>query len=184
MEVVCGGDLFENIVEDGEYTEQEAKVVMASLLSALQFLHAQKIVHRDLKPDNILCKSRLEIKLADFGLSNLLPDSDQPFLKSLCGTPVYMAPEMLQNRPYDKSVDVWSAGIIMYILMSGSLPFFADNPIEFLEVVLYSEFTFPDAEWGAVSYTAKGLIRKMLIPDPRKRPTVDDILADPWFNGY
>ena len=183
MEIVPGGELFDNIVEEGAYTEQETKIVMASLLSALQFLHAQKIVHRDLKPENILCNSRLDIKLADFGLSNFLPDGGLPQLQSRCGTPVYMAPEMLQHRPYDETVDVWSAGIIMYILMSGSLPFYAENPTEFLDIVLTSEFEFPDDEWGAVSETAKNLIRKILETDPRKRPTIDDILADPWFTS-
>ena len=108
MEVVPGGELFDNIVEEGAYTEQETKVVMRQLLSALHFLHEQRIVHRDLKPENILCKSRLEIKLADFGLSNLLPEGGAPRLQSRCGTPVYMAPEMLQHRPYNESVDVWS----------------------------------------------------------------------------
>lgn len=182
MEVVDGGELFDNIVENGAYTEAEAKIVMRSLLSALSFLHSHRVVHRDLKPENILCKTRLEIKLADFGLSNVLPDvGADAKLQSRCGTPVYMAPEMLQHRPYNESVDVWSAGIIMYILMSGSLPFYAENPTEFLEIVLTSEFEFPDDEWGEVSETAKDLIREILVTDPAQRPTIEDIMENPWF---
>ena len=184
MEFVHGGDLFDNICEE-VYTEKDAQIVMASLLSALQFLHSKKTVHRDLKPENILCNlSRVDIKLADFGMSNWLPDGDRPQLRSQCGTYVFMAPEMLQRHPYNESVDVWSAGILMYILMSGSFPFFAEDPTEFTEIILdASELKFLDDEWGATSETPKNLIRKILEPDPRKRPTIHDILADPWFTS-
>jgi serine/threonine protein kinase len=107
-------------------------------VSTLGFLHSQGLVHRDLKPENILLAGGrdTDIKITDFGLANIM--SASAILRSKCGTPVYMAPEMLQNRPYNESVDVWAAGILLYILLSGTLPFYADDPDEFLELVLSS----------------------------------------------
>lgn len=154
---------------------------MQNLVTTLSFLHSLGIVHRDLKPENILCKkgSDTDIKITDFGLSNIMPAS--ALLRSKCGTPVYMAPEMLQNRPYDESVDIWAAGILLYIILSGTLPFYADNPDDFLELVLNSSFSFPDSEWANVSEAAKDLIRKILVPDPKRRLSSSQILAHPWM---
>jgi len=181
MELVEGGELFDRVVDLGAYSEPMAAEVMRKLVKTLGFLHSQGIVHRDLKPENILCKknSDTEIKITDFGLSNIMSASN--VLRSKCGTPVYMAPEMLQNRPYNESVDVWAAGILLYIILSGTLPFYADNPDDFLELVLHSSFSFPESEWAEVSEGAQDLIRKILVPDPKRRLTVRQILAHPWM---
>jgi len=183
MELVEGGELFDHVVDLGAYTEPMAVDVMRKLVRTLGFLHSQGIVHRDLKPENILCKkgSDTDIKITDFGLSNVMSTSN--VLRSKCGTPVYMAPEMLQNRPYNESVDIWAAGILLYIILSGTLPFYADNPDDFLELVLNSKFSFPESEWAAISEPAKDLIRKILVPDPKRRLTSRQILAHPWMVG-
>lgn len=181
MELVEGGELFDHVVARGAYTEAMAADVMRKMVSTLGFLHSQGVVHRDLKPENILCKkdSDTDIKITDFGLSNIMTTSN--ILQSKCGTPVYMAPEMLQNLPYDQSVDVWAAGIILYIILSGTLPFYADNPDDFLELVRHSDFSFPDSEWADISEGPKDLIRKILVPDPRRRYGVRQILEHPWL---
>lgn len=181
MELVEGGELFDHVVDRGAYSEPMAADVMRKLVTTLGFLHSQGIVHRDLKPENILCAkdSDTEIKITDFGLSNIMSASN--ILRSKCGTPVYMAPEMLQNQPYDQSVDVWAAGILLYIMLSGTLPFYADNPDDFLDLVLSSNFSFPDSEWEEVGEEARDLITKILVPDPKKRLGVREILAHPWI---
>eukprot|EP01047_Picozoa_sp_COSAG01_P030232 COSAG01_NODE_2102_length_8419_cov_42.585216_6_plen_388_part_00 len=181
MELVEGGELFDYVIDHGPYSEPAGRDLMRKLVSTLGFLHSQGIVHRDLKPENILLsKDRsTDIKITDFGLANIMSASS--ILRSKCGTPVYMAPEMLQNRPYNESVDVWAAGILLYILLSGTLPFYADDPDEFLELVLSSSFSFPDEEWGHMADEVKDLIRKILVPDPKRRLTVRQILAHPWF---
>ena len=140
-------------------------------------------------PENILLSNaggdsstpNTNIKITDFGLANIMSASN--ILRSKCGTPVYMAPEMLQNRPYDSSVDVWASGILLYIVLSGTLPFFADSPDDFLELVLSSRFSFPDDEWAESSEEVKDLIRKILVPDQNRRLTVKEILAHPWFTA-
>jgi len=181
MELVEGGELFDHVVARGAYTEAMAADVMRKMCHTLGFLHGQGVVHRDLKPENILCKkdSDTDIKITDFGLSNIMTTTN--ILQSKCGTPVYMAPEMLQNLPYDQSVDVWAAGIILYIILSGTLPFYADNPDDFLELVRHSDFSFPDSEWEEISEGPKDLIRKILVPDPRRRFTIRMILEHPWL---
>ena len=113
MELAAGGELFEHIVEAGSYDEQKTRMVIRQLLEALRHLHTIGITHRDIKPENILCAANgVDIKIADFGLSNSF-SAMQSSMRSQCGTPIYMAPEMLQRKPYGPSVDVWSAGIVM-----------------------------------------------------------------------
>ena len=104
-------------------------------------------------------------------------------LKSKCGTPVYMAPEMLQNHSYNESVDIWASGILLYAVLSGALPFYADNPDDFLKLVLNSDFSFPDEEWSGLSEEVKNLVRKILVPDPMRRLTAKQVLEHQWFTG-
>ena len=183
MELVEGGELFDRVIDKGVYTEDEAMQVMQSLTTAVSCLHQNGVVHRDIKPENILLSKNSDtfIKLTDFGLSNTMAAGAA--LKSKCGTPVYMAPEMLQAHPYGTGVDVWSCGIILYIILSGTLPFYADNPEEFLELVLESNYDFPDDEWGELSSSVKDLISKILVPDPDHRVTLQGVLDHPWMKG-
>lgn len=126
MEFIGGGQLFDKVVELGCYTEVDAACVIYRLVATLEFLHAHGVMHRDLKPENILLVegSTTDIKLIDFGMSQLTQSSRT--LRSKCGTPVYMAPEMFSQK-YDESVDIWAAGVILYIMLGAVLPFYSDN---------------------------------------------------------
>ena len=204
MELVEGGELFDHIVDAGCYEEPRARQVMRQILEALRHLHSLGIIHRDIKPENILCSDRhgIDVKIADFGLSNTFGVG--AMLKSQCGTPVYMAPEMLQRHAYTTSVDVWSAGIVMYIILSGSMPFYAENPSvsrqtlhprceypltglahacsqDFLDLILTAEVEYPEDEWEHISDGAKHLISAMLTVDPNQRLTIDGALSHPWI---
>ena len=182
MELVEGGELFDHVVDAGCYSEGKARLVMRQLLLALQHLHSIGIIHRDIKPENILCaRNGVDVKISDFGLSNRVSPANG-YLRSQCGTPVYMAPEMLQKRPYASAVDVWSVGIVCYILLSGSMPFYADNPADFLDLILTARLPeFPEDEWATISPEAKDLITQMLCVDPQHRVKVDAALAHPWM---
>ena len=129
MELVTGGELFDKIVSKGSFNEKEAATTMATLCGALKYLHAKDIVHRDLKPENILLSDKSEkavIKVADFGLARMVKNKDM--MKTACGTPGYVAPEVLQNKGYSSgAVDLWSAGVILYILLCGFPPFYEEE---------------------------------------------------------
>jgi serine/threonine protein kinase len=129
MELVDGGDLFEHLESHGPFAEPDARAIMHQLFSALQYLHARHIVHRDLKPENILLATPAEdadIKIADFGLARMI--SGTQMMKTACGTPGYVAPEVLQNKGYDSgAVDIWSTGVILYILLCGFPPFYEEE---------------------------------------------------------
>ncbi len=154
MELVEGGELFDHIVDKGCYDEQKARQVMRQILEALRHLHMLGIIHRDIKPENILCcdSDGVDVKIADFGLSNTFAPTST--LKSQCGTPVYMAPEMLQRHSYTTSVDVWSAGIVLYIILSGSMPFYAENPSVRKPLSLHSFLALLCVRWCALFRTS------------------------------
>jgi len=183
MELAAGGELFEHIVQAGSYDEAKTRTVIRQLLEALRHLHTIGITHRDIKPENILCTDAngLDIKLADFGLSSLSEASSM--MRSQCGTPIYMAPEMLQRRPYGAGVDVWSAGIVMYTVLSGTLPFYAENHGDFLDLLLSEAVSFPEDEWGGISREATDLISGMLAVDPKRRLSVEEVLDHPWMRA-
>jgi len=184
MELVTGGELFDRIVGRGSYSEKDASHVVRQIVCAIEYLHALGIVHRDLKPENLLYASEdqdSDIKIADFGLSRILPDD--AMLKTACGTPGYVAPEVLKGRGYGKEVDMWSVGVIMYILLCGFPPFYDDNVQVLFEQILSGQFDFPPQYWGGVSESAKDLIRKLLTVDPKKRLNATAALDHPWLKG-
>ena len=180
MELVAGGDLFDRIVEHQRYSAVDARRVMRRLLSAIHYLHNDcNIVHRDLKPENILCASPTDVKLADFGLAKIMKDDG---LKTFCGTPAYFAPEVLQRRHtvagegrYGKPADMWSLGVVLYILLTGKPPFGADmdDPQE----LDFSE----DPVWGSMPQ-AQELVTQLLRLDSRQRLTVKQACDHPWIN--
>jgi hypothetical protein len=182
MELVAGGDLFDRIVQQQRYSEVDARRVMRRLLSALHYLHQTKnIVHRDLKPENILCASPTHVKLADFGLAKIIQSDG---LKTFCGTPQYFAPEVLQRRTtvsgsgrYGKPADMWSLGVILYILLLGRPPFEADlDPLQSFEVI-----DFDDPIWKGMPL-AQELVQQMLRIDPKRRISVRQACDHPWIN--
>jgi len=186
MELVTGGELFNRIVELGAYSEATAISVVKKLLDAVAYLHSQNIVHRDLKPTNLLLKSvddDSDVKIADFGLSKIL--GENALMQTACGTPIYVAPEVLAGESYDREVDLWSIGVIMYILLCGFPPFFNDgtNVAMLFDQIMSGKFDFPDPYWTDISDDAKDLINKLLTVEPKDRPTAEEALKHPWIKG-
>jgi len=182
MELVTGGELFDKIVEKGSYTESEAGQLVRKIVSAVDYLHNLGIVHRDLKPENLLLKradNDLEIAIADFGLSKIV--GQQMMMQTACGTPSYVAPEVLNASGYGKEVDMWSIGVITYILLCGFPPFYGDTVPEIFEQIMEANFDYPEEYWGSVSKEAKDFINRLLVVDSDKRLTAGDALRHPWL---
>jgi len=183
-ELVTGGELFDKIVELGQYTEKEAAILVSKMVSAIAYLHEKGIVHRDLKPENLLLKDSeniSEVKIADFGLSKII--LPRIMMQTACGTPGYVAPEVLQAIGYDKEVDMWSIGVITYILLCGFPPFYNENLPELFEQIMKADYDFPEDYWKEVSENAKDFIRKLLVVEPKQRLTGKTALQHPWLSG-
>jgi len=182
MELVTGGELFDRIVEKGSYTESEASALVSKMVSAVEYLHNINIVHRDLKPENLLLKradSDLEVAIADFGLSKIV--GQQLMMQTACGTPSYVAPEVLNASGYGKEVDMWSIGVITYILLCGFPPFYGDTVPEIFEQIMEASFDYPEEYWSHVSSNAKDFINKLLQVEPEARMTAGVALKHPWL---
>jgi len=182
MELATGGELFDSIVSRGKYTEKDAARIIQQVASACKYLHSIGIVHRDLKPENLLLENKnpdCRIKIADFGLSKIM--EAQSILQTACGTPGYVAPEVLIGEGYNQEVDVWSIGVIMYILLCGFPPFYADNNSKLFEKIMSGAYSFPSPYWDKISASAKDLIKCMLVVDPKKRYTSSQVMDHPWI---
>eukprot|EP00163_Fabomonas_tropica_P011307 TRINITY_DN2195_c0_g1_i12.p1 TRINITY_DN2195_c0_g1~~TRINITY_DN2195_c0_g1_i12.p1 ORF type:complete len:388 (-),score=43.13 TRINITY_DN2195_c0_g1_i12:319-1482(-) len=182
-----GGELLTLLEDRKVFTEDEVRPLIKQILHAIHYMHEQEVVHRDLKPENILLTSTdkdAQIKLSDFGLSAFRPTDDMAAaMKDMCGTPHYMAPELLQNKAYDKTVDVWSVGVILYVLLSGTQPFTGSSSSELFEKVLVGSFTMNGPKWQNISAEAKDLIRRMLRVVPSERYSVNECLNHPFLTG-
>lgn len=183
MELVTGGELFDRIVEKGSYTEKDAADLIRQVLSAVAYMHSSGVVHRDLKPENLLYHSPDEdskIMISDFGLSKM---EDSGIMATACGTPGYVAPEVLAQKPYGKEVDVWSIGVISYILLCGYPPFYDENDANLFAQILKGEFEFDPPYWDDISLEAKEFIRKLMCVDVDKRLTCEEALDHAWITG-
>lgn len=186
MELVTGGELFDRIIAKGSYTEKDASVLTHQILDAVDYLHGMGIVHRDLKPENLLYYSPAEdskIMISDFGLSKMADDSDVTALSTACGTPGYVAPEVLRRKPYGKAVDCWSIGVIAYILLCGYPPFYHENDPELFQQIMRGDYEFDSPYWDAISESAKDFIRHLMELDPKKRFTCRQAIDHPWISG-
>lgn len=184
MDVLDGGELFDRIVENGTFSEKDASDLSRSIIGAVEYLHGLGIVHRDLKPENLLYTDRsanAEIKIADFGLSKFITNGE--LLHTACGTPGYVAPEVLLLQGYGKQVDMWSVGVIIYILLCGFPPFYAENDAEMFEAIKAASYDFPSPYWDRISDSAKDLVRGLLQKNPDRRLTTTQALQHPWIIG-
>jgi 5'-AMP-activated protein kinase catalytic alpha subunit len=175
MEYVKSGELFDYIVEKGRLGENEARHFFQQIVSGVEYCHRNMVVHRDLKPENLLLDAKNNVKIADFGLSNVMRDGH--FLKTSCGSPNYAAPEVISGKLYSgPEVDVWSCGVIMYALLCGSLPFDDESIPNLFKKIKGGIYTLP----SYVSPGARDLISRMLLVDPLKRITMAEIRNHPW----
>ncbi|XP_054809023.1 SNF1-related protein kinase catalytic subunit alpha KIN10-like isoform X4 [Prosopis cineraria] len=179
MEYVKSGELFDYIVEKGRLQEDEARNFFQQIISGVEYCHRNMVAHRDLKPENLLLDSKCNVKIADFGLSNVMVDGH--FLKTSCGSPNYAAPEVISGKYYaGPEVDVWSCGVILYALLCGTLPFDDENIPNLFKKIKGGIYTLP----SHLSPGARDLIPRMLVVDPMKRVTIPEIRQHPWFQAH
>uniref|UniRef100_UPI00373FE4B9 MAP/microtubule affinity-regulating kinase 3 n=1 Tax=Homo sapiens TaxID=9606 RepID=UPI00373FE4B9 len=178
MEYASKGEVYDYLVEHGRMKEKEARSKFRQIVSAVQYCHQKRIVHRDLKAENLLLDADMNIKIADFGFSNEFTKGGK--LDTFCGSPPYAAPELFQGKKYDgPEVDVWSLGVILYTLVSGSLPFDGQNLKELRERVLRGKYRIP----FYMSTDCENLLKRFLVLNPIKRGTLEQIMKDRWINA-
>jgi len=190
LELMIGGELFDRIVEKDHYTEAEARQVMLPVIDAVRYLHEMGIVHRDLKvrelptkPENLLYDTdspSATIKLSDFGVSKIITNET---MSTQVGTPSYFAPEVLTGNGYNSSVDYWSIGVILYILLCGYPPFSEDSNEMLYEKIKRGEYEFPEDDWKNISASAKDLVKKLLVVNSSQRYKANEIMDHPWVRG-
>uniref|UniRef100_A0ACD5USF4 Uncharacterized protein n=1 Tax=Avena sativa TaxID=4498 RepID=A0ACD5USF4_AVESA len=183
MEFCSGGELFDRITAKGSYSERQAAAVCRDILTVVHVCHFMGVMHRDLKPENFLLASSADeapIKAIDFGLSVFIEEGK--VYKDIVGSAYYVAPEVL-HRNYGREIDIWSAGVILYILLCGSPPFWAETEKGIFDAILVGQLDFSSSPWPTISESAKDLITKMLNTDPRKRITAVQALEHPWLKG-
>ena len=180
MEYVENGNMLEFVNRNGELPEDTIRRYFFQLVAVLEYLHdVKRIAHRDLKAENVLLDRHDNIRLIDFGLSNMF-SAENPYLKTACGSPAYASPEMVRGQPYTKAGDVWSAGILLYAMACGELPFEDDNIQRLLQKIIYTKPQFP----SSMSPQLKDLITRMLTKEPEKRITLAKIKEHPWFSQF
>ncbi|MCQ2816887.1 MAG: serine/threonine-protein kinase [archaeon] len=184
MEYMSGGELFDRIVEYEHYTEKQAAEAFGPIVDAVRYCHKLGIAHRDLKPENLLYQTEDEnsvLKVSDFGLAKFFIPKTEEKLFTACGTPSYVAPEIIASGGYDYKVDCWSLGVILYVMLCGFPPFYSDDNSQLFNLIRNSQYEFPSPWWDSVSEEAKDLIRKLLVVDSSKRLDTDGILKHPWL---
>ncbi|KAL9691238.1 hypothetical protein QQ045_011657 [Rhodiola kirilowii] len=181
MELCAGGELFDRIIAKGQYSERAAAAICRQVVNVVHICHFMGVMHRDLKPENFLLASTDDnamLKATDLGLSVFIEEGK--VYHDVVGSAYYVAPEVLRRR-YGKEIDVWSAGVILYILLSGVPPFWGESDTAIFNEILKGELDFKSDPWPSISYSAIDLVRKMLTPDPKKRLTAAQVLEHPWI---
>ena len=168
MELMLGGELFDQILKIDQFSEYDAREIVKSIIGAIGYCHEQGIAHRDIKPENLLLTSKdlstSAVKIADFGLARLLDEST--LCSTTCGTPGYVAPEILQQKPYRFPCDYWSIGVVAFILLSGTPPFYEEDNFALFEAIKDCRYDFEVETWNNVSNEAKDFISRILVADP------------------
>ncbi|CAM8986963.1 unnamed protein product [Rhodiola kirilowii] len=181
MELCAGGELFDRIIAKGTYSERAAAAMCRAIVNVVHVCHYMGVMHRDLKPENFLLSSKREdalLKATDFGLSVFIEEGK--VYRDIVGSAYYVAPEVL-NRKYGKEIDIWSAGIILYILLSGVPPFWAETDKGIFDAILEGNIDFESKPWPSITNSAKDLVLKMLTKDPKERITPAQVLEHPWI---
>jgi calcium/calmodulin-dependent protein kinase I len=187
MELMNGGELFDRICNDfpNGYSEKQSSVLIKKIIEAVKYLHDKGIIHRDLKPENLLFSSPdkydAEIKISDFGLAKIW--SGDMLVKTACGSPNYVAPEVLLNdmHGYSFACDMWSVGVVLYVLLCGFCPFFDECTPALFASITSGNYSFPSPPWDSISEDAKDLVRRLLLVDPNKRYTPEQALNHQWI---
>ena len=190
LQLITGGELFEQIVEIVHYSEADASRIVKQILEGVSHMHSKLIVHRDLKPENLLLSAKddpnASVLITDFGLSAIMTSKEER-LKRAVGTPGYLAPEVLftldTDEGYGLEVDACGIGVIMYILLCGFPPFYGEDDDAVYDKICDCDYSFPEEYWGNISADAKDLIRKFLTLDPTSRVTPDEALNHPWIKA-
>ena len=180
-EYCAGGELFDELIKKGSFKEIEASFIMKQIFSAVSYIHSNNIVHRDLKPENILLdteEGKNIIKIIDWGTARYFDKNKK--MNRISGTPYYIAPEVIMGN-YDEKCDIWSCGVIMYILLCGYAPFNGETDEKIFEKIKLGKYTFPKKEWDYVSSEAKDLIKHLLEYNPKKRYSANDVLKHHWM---
>jgi len=168
-----GGELFDQILQKERFTEAEARDIVAPIFDALIYCHNLGIIHRDIKPENLLFNTtdltQAIVKVSDFGLARFIDEEKLELATTTCGTPGYVAPEILNQRPYNASVDYWSVGVVLFILLSGSPPFYDEDNFALFEKIKRCDYNFNAPSWASISAEAKDFISKLLVADPNVR---------------
>lgn len=184
MELATGGDLFDRVVEKGAFDDKEAARVIRMILDAVQYLHKVGVTHRDLKPDNILYYHPgpdSKVLLTDFKLANVRRSANDVTMNGICGTPEYMAPEVITDIQYTCAVDLWAVGVVTFIVLFGSFPFDDEDKLELFAKIRRVEYTFNGELCDSVSNDAKEFVSKLLVLDPKRRMTAKKALKHRWL---
>lgn len=184
MEKLEGGELFDRLCEISTYNEKNARDAMRIILEAVAYCHAHKVAHRDLKPENLLLKDHTDdtkIKVVDFGFAKIVEKPNS--LSTLCGSPMYTAPEIINYKPYDERVDNWSLGVILFTILGGYPPFYQPTTHETYQQIRQVDYKFHPEYWSGISRDAKNLIQSLLTFDMDRRITAEAALSHPWMTG-
>jgi len=181
-DIARGGELFDHIIDKGSFTEKDAAHLIKQVLEAVNYMHKKNIVHRDLKPENLLFKDKSEespLMVTDFGLSKFTEAST--LLNTSCGTPGYVAPEIISRKGHGIAVDLWSIGVITYVLLCGYQPFFGEDQAQLFKAILEADYIFEEEYWADISEDAKDFIRNLLVVNPAERMTCEQALQHRWL---
>ncbi|CAL1411083.1 unnamed protein product [Linum trigynum] len=171
------------LANGGAFPEREARSIFAQLMTAVSHCHRKGVIHRDVKPDNVLFDSWNSVRLADLGSAAVVAGAEAAAAAGVVGTPYYVAPEVLSGWEYGEKVDVWSCGVVLYIMLAGFPPFYGETAVEIFDAVLRANLRFPTRVFGSVSPAAKDLLRRMLCKDVYRRFSAEQVLRHPWMTG-